>query len=92
MKIKVKNISNVDQTYQIDGINYRTAKPGDIVEREFKDEKHIPVGWEVVNKTPAAVVDTPAKPKGRNAATVITEDNQKPTSNDGVTTSSAIKI
>lgn len=88
MKIKVRNISGVDQSFQADGYNYKNVKPGEVVERDFKDEKHIPAGWEVVAKT---TVDAPtsSKPKGRNAATVITENNQNISipDNAGVVTS-----
>lgn len=86
MKIKVKNISGVEKAIQLDGFNYTTVKPGDIVERNL-DEKNIPEGWELVGKEAPV---TTGKPRGRNAATVITENNQNPTSNDGVITSGAI--
>ena len=89
MKIKVKNISNVEQTFQVDGYNYKTVKPGEVTERDFKDEKSIPDGWEIAGKQQPEAVAT-SKPKARNTAPVITETNHNATSNDGVITSSTI--
>lgn len=89
MKIKLRNISGVDKSIQLDVCNYTVVKPGEVVEREVRSENHIPDGWEVVDTKTATATGKKATGK---PPVVITENLVTPIAdNSNVTTSAALK-
>jgi hypothetical protein len=89
MKIKLRNISGVDKSIQLDVCNYIVVKHGEVAEREVKSENHIPDGWEVVDTKTAPA--TGKKVTGKPPV-VITESITAPIAdNSNVTTSAALK-
>lgn len=89
MKIKLRNISGIEKSIQLDGFNYTVVKPGEVVEREVRSENHIPDGWEIVTKGNTA--PTTGKKATGKPPVIITENHNAPIADSGVTTSEAIK-